>query len=163
MINSNRRFNTVNLNVKERVRERNWKKYIGLRLLGNLVYFGLCYIYNVRFHILTLESTEVTAFWDMATSTLIADRRFRGKQCLHYQSDGGCTHFWNVGVGLHSATSQTALIFLTYHILIDVPGKCGSPVNWLHSQTLGNLHAFKLTFSKYGFAKKATQDTTYLG
>jgi hypothetical protein len=43
-------------------------------------------VHNVRFQVLTAESMKITAFWDIASCSLVhVDRRFRGAYFLHYQ------------------------------------------------------------------------------
>jgi hypothetical protein len=48
-----------------------------------------------------LDRKKISAFWDVAWSSLGVDRHFRGAYCLHHE-----------GVRLHGATSQKALIFI---------------------------------------------------
>jgi hypothetical protein len=75
----------------------------------------------VRFQILTATSNKIRAFWDVAQSLVIVDRRFRGTYCLYHLGDEilptasitpdlrGSRHLWNVWSSptrLHDATSQ---------------------------------------------------------
>jgi hypothetical protein len=47
-------------------------------------------ILRVRFQVLTASSMKMTAFWDMASYSLIeVNRRLRSAYCLRHQGDGG--------------------------------------------------------------------------
>jgi hypothetical protein len=43
----------------------------------------------VRFHVLTVTSMKLTAFWDIAPCSFVeVDRRFSRAYCLHHQGEG---------------------------------------------------------------------------
>jgi hypothetical protein len=55
------------------------------------------FIILLRFQVLMVESMKMTAFWNMALSSLVeVDQLFRGAYCLHHQrdhpDDGGSIH-----------------------------------------------------------------------
>jgi hypothetical protein len=62
---------------------------------------GLYYV-HVKFEVLTVTSTKMAVFWDVAPCSLVGiDRPFKGAYCLLYHSgksdDGGSKLLWNVG------------------------------------------------------------------
>jgi hypothetical protein len=66
----------------------------------------------VRFHVLTVASVKMTAFWDIAPCSLVdVDRRFRGAYCLHHQSNPHRPlKRRSTPTRLHGAISQKAVI-----------------------------------------------------
>jgi hypothetical protein len=71
-----------------------WPNAVDYITVWNKIYFNY-----VRFQVLTTASLKMTAFWDVASCSLVdVDGRFRGAYCRQHQRDDGSTHLWNVGL-----------------------------------------------------------------
>jgi hypothetical protein len=59
-----------------------------------------------RIQVLTADSMKMTAFWDLASCSLVKlDRRFINAYHLHHQGENGDTHLWKVFY-LHDTTRR---------------------------------------------------------
>jgi hypothetical protein len=82
---------------------------------------------HVRFHVLTVTSMKMTAFWDVALCSLIKVHQcFKGAYYFHHQDDSGSStplKHRSTSTRIHGAISQKAVIFsvlLVYKVIINV-------------------------------------------